>query len=485
MKKTYFTLIILLSFAVQGCITTMKTPSKPGDIWAPPKWEKTSREPDTYWSDVRARKVQGSGALELSQIIDASLANNPSTRLAIEQARAAQARVKEAESPWYPQVNVQSSVDREHKIAEWDVNEVNRMYSDSQVSLTFLLFDFGGRAARAKEALHNLVAANFSYNQTVLDVILQAQTSYYNYYSAMAQLDASEDDVSDAHTTYYAAYQKFQSGIVTKLDVLQAKSTYENAIYTREGKRRDLKTTKGDLAKAMGLPPDVDIKIAMPGSKAAPDVTKEDVSKVIDYGLAKRPDIASQRALLRAKEAALAAANSDLFPTIELGGAGDATYTDYYGIDKNQPLLDGYDYDYTGYISLSWDVFDGFNKYSKRNEAKAVFMAEQEKLLKAEIDASADVWGKFYTYRTALSQLVSSEALYESSKGSYSLAKEGYDAGLKSILDLLQSQSQLSSARSKLISSRVFVFTSLANLAHSVGIVSTVVEEKSSPRPGQ
>lgn len=477
--------VVCAAFFLSGCITTMKTPSKPGDVWTPPTWEKATKQPDVCWKELRERRSSSVGALGLGEIVEDALANNPSTKQAIEQARAAQARVKEAESAWYPKITVNAQVNSDRRIAQNDINELNNMYGGPEADLTFLLFDFGGRAARAKQALHNLVATNFSYNQTVLDVILSAQKGYYNYYSAMAQLDASMDDLTDSKTTYYAADQRFKAGIVTMLDVLQAKSNYETALFTLEGLRGNLKIAQGDLAKSMGLPADTKLNIQFPTPRTQPDVTKKEVTRVINYALEKRPDIASERATVRAKASALAAANSDLWPTLNLGGTTDANYFDYYGAQKNRVNLDGYQYDLTGYMSVNWNIFDGFNNYSKRNEAKALLKAEEEKLRKAEIEASTDVWDKFYAYKTAVSKLAASEALFVSAKKSYELATDGYKAGLKNILDLLQSQNSLSSARSKVISSRVEVYTSLADLAHSVGLMSTLVEEKSVPVSSQ
>jgi outer membrane protein TolC len=483
MRKISVIFALVAAFFLSGC-ATMKTPSKPGDVWTPPKWEKASKKPDTYWKEIRERKSIP-GPVGLGEIVEAALENNPSTSKAIATARAAQAKVKQSESTWYPQVTVEADVTRYRRTDEYDVNEMNQLYATPQGSLTMLLFDFGGRAARVKEAMNNLVAANFSYNQTVLDVILTAQKAYYSYYSAMAQLDASEDDVNDSKTTYYAADQKYRAGIVTMLDVLQSKSTFENALYTREQRRGDLKTAQGTLAQSMGLSADTSMRIEIPGARTPPDVTKQNIKQVIDYALEKRPDIASQRASVNAKASALAAANSDLFPTLNLGGSLDSNYYDYYGVQQNEAALDKYNSAFTGFVNVKWNIFDGFYNYSKRNEAKALLKAQEETLLKAEIDASSDVWNRFYSYKTSVSKLTSSEALFKSSKKSYELAKESYDAGLKNIIDLLRSQSDLSAARSKLISSRVDVFTSLADLAHAVGLMSTSVEENSTPKNDQ
>ena len=68
-----------------------------------------------------------------------------------------------------------------------------------------------------------------------------------------------------------------------------------------------------------------------------------------------------------------------------------------------------------------------------------------------------------------MGKLKYSEAFLESSEESYSLASEGYKAGLKSILDLLLAQSNLADARSSLIQSKNDVLVVFAEFLHATG----------------
>ncbi|MBU1895067.1 MAG: TolC family protein [Candidatus Omnitrophica bacterium] len=49
---------------------------------------------------------------------------------------------------------------------------------------------------------------------------------------------------------------------------------------------------------------------------------------------------------------------------------------------------------------------------------------------------------------------------------------EGYKSGLKSILDVLEAQSQLQEARTKLVESQKDLFVSSADLARAMGTIS-------------
>jgi outer membrane protein TolC len=83
---------------------------------------------------------------------------------------------------------------------------------------------------------------------------------------------------------------------------------------------------------------------------------------------------------------------------------------------------------------------------------------------------------KYYDFNTAVQKLQFSQSYFDTTVNSYDLALESYNAGLKSILDLTQAQSDLSSARSRLIQSKQDVFVFLAALAHSTGTPNIKIE---------
>jgi outer membrane protein TolC len=116
-------------------------------------------------------------------------------------------------------------------------------------------------------------------------------------------------------------------------------------------------------------------------------------------------------------------------------------------------------------------LFDGFQILSAKRIAQAQADSLQAQLQQAELAASADVWARYHNYETALQKYKFSTAFLNSAASSYNLALDSYKAGLKSILDLLNAESQLAQARSQQIASRQETFTALANLAYSTGLL--------------
>lgn len=465
-KYIMLTCFVFAVFFVSGC-RTLKAPKSPTNQWSPPKWEKTTKTPDNVWKLIRQENVNPDELFTLAELMDIAFVNSPVIRDAYEAARAREAEVKQAQSEYYPQGTISGDLTREKKVATLRVENTNNHNYSPKAVLSFLVLDLGGRDAAVREATQNVLSANFEFNQTIQNLIYNTAKAYYDFYSAEEDLKAKKADVKDASTTLDAAERKFKSGLVSKLDMLQAKSNYEESLYFLEGAKGQVFTTRGSLAEVCGLSADVPIEIAPPDKNFARKITSRDVSDLIDEALKTRPDIAAARSDLRARQEAIKVANSNLWPTLNVTGSAEKRWYRYTGDEERN-----WQYcDYVGYFSFDWDIFDGFDKYSKRLEAQAEMRQETEKLKQTELAASSDVWTKYYRLKTAVKKLIFSEAFLASSLASHELALDGYKVGLKSILDLLEAQSQLQEARSKLVASQKDVFVSTVGLARAMGLL--------------
>jgi outer membrane protein len=463
-KIITFMLCACALFFTAGC-HTLKAPSRVDTVWKVPEWEKTSKAGDPVWDSIREQELDNAGPLVLVELVDIALRNNPSTREAWEDARAAEMEKKQAESGWFPQVTASGNYTKDRKVATVRTADLNQRYYGGTAEATMLIFDFGGREAGVREAYQRVLEANFLFNQAVQDLILEVEEAYYEFYSAKSVLEAAQSDVRDRKVTFDAAKQKFDVGVTAKLDVLQAEADYYDALSSLEEAKGGVKTAQGSLAQVLGFAADTEFEVLDPSGTPPADVTEEDISRVIEEAMGMRPDIAAARASLRATEANTQTALAELWPKLNIGGTAGKTWDETFGDNESYTHY----HEYTAYMKVDWDVFDGFDNYAKYKEALAREEAEKAKLKKAEIGASAAVWTRYYEYRTAVRKFKFSQAFLESTKASYDLALESYSAGLKSILDLLQAQSKLSEARSGLIEAEKDLFVARAELRHATG----------------
>ncbi|MBD3297008.1 MAG: hypothetical protein GF392_06520 [Candidatus Omnitrophica bacterium] len=469
MNITLLIIIFLFSGSVQARAYPLKAPERHDRSWEPPEWVEGKNASVPAFSGTDRLPAVFEERLSLPKIMDIALSNNPDTRQAWREAKAAYAEEKQAESGWYPEVTLSGSSSHQRTYTNDKFNAVNRRTDSLEAQLKFLLLDLGGRAASVKQARQSLLARNFTFNRTFQDVALEVKSSYYGLYAAGARVSASITNQEDRVKALEVARQKYKAGLVTKLDVLQARSELARARYETEQARQEKKAAQADMANVAGVPASADIRIEQPSSDRPGYVVPGDVKGIIDEAMSSRPDIASARAAVEAREAGLRKANSDLWPTLNVGGKVVADRYYHYGSEKDDLFNTESDYGYTAYISLDWDVFDGFFLYSARNEARERLKAERQKLRRVVLQASADVWTRYYAYRTALKQYDYSIDLLESSKAAYELALASYEKGLKDILYLLRSASDLSEGRSTMISARRKVHVAYAELIHAAG----------------
>ena len=424
-----------------------------------------SKIKDPAWKAIRSKKLDASKPLALVELLDMALRNNPKTRQAWESTRLARAQEKQTESKLYPQVNITETFTREKSDANIPGNDIDDLHYGPAAKMTYLVFNFGGRGFSIKEMVELVSSADALYNQGIQDLILNVEQGYYGLYSASSALEAANSDVDNAKQDYDAAKEKFIVGLVSKLDVLQSQSNYEDSLYKLEDAKGNLELARSNLAQVIGVAADTSFEIADPAEKLPDQVSKNDITLLIEEALKKRPDIASFKAQWRSKKAASRAAMAGLFPYVNVGGSASKNNFKYYGAHK----IKEDDHGYSGYAQVSWDIFDGFYNLNKKRQAARERNIAFEQLIQAELALSAEVWTAYYNYNTAVQKLVFSESYLASSQESYFLALESYNAGLKSMLDLTQAQAQLSGARSRLIQSKEAAFIALANLAHSTG----------------
>jgi TolC family type I secretion outer membrane protein len=426
------------------------------------KKSKTLKSSDPTWNSVRKQKINTKNPLALIELVDMAFRNNPQTRQDWQNTLVARAIEKQAESKLYPKLTLSGTITREKDNATSSSNSKNYLYYGPSAKLTYLLLDFGGRSANIEETFQGILSADAQYNQSIQDLLLNVEKTYYQLYSAQSSLEAAEDDLKNTKADFEAAQTRFDAGLVTKLDVLQAKSDYENSLYSLENAKGNVKTAKANLAQTIGIPADTKFEISLPSKPLPTDINEEDVTMLIEDAIERRPDIASLRSELKAKQAAVKAAVSELLPDLNLGATADTNNYKYYSDSKSKNRDNSY-------TSIDWDIFDGFYNLNKKAQADRELDIAKDKLIQKELSVSSEVWIKYYDFYTAVSKLTYSESFFNTARTSYDLALESYNAGLKSILDLLQSQSKLSEARSRLVQSKEDVFIALAELAHARG----------------
>lgn len=224
---------------------------------------------------IRNSMTRAVRLFSLAQAIDVALMNNPSTRAAWLETRAAESALGSRRSTCFPEVDLDASLSRSRstQAAAWTT-------WGPSISLTYLLFDFGGRAAQVEEARQTLIATAYSQNQTIQNVVLRTRQACYSYLAAKALVAAQTSAVRERQTAVDAADARHGAGVATIADVLQARTARSQAQLAYESFEGNLCGAEGTLSNAMGFPPTArftvgDLPADLPVDTVAPDVEQQ------------------------------------------------------------------------------------------------------------------------------------------------------------------------------------------------------------------
>ncbi len=408
-----------------------------------------------------------------------ALENNPETRAAFHQARASAAQLQAKRAAYYPSVDLAANVTRQQSSALGGRFEYLQTSYGPTVSLEYLLFDLGGRAADVEEARLALEAACWSHNATVQQVVLEVQRAFIGYLTAKAQLAAAHDTVAHARAALDAATVRRAAGVATVADVLQAQTALSQAVLEEQQLAGEVMVVRGALATAMGLPATTPYDVGELATDLPLEGVAARVEALVADAQAARPDLAAAR-LAAAKAAVhVQGVRAQGLPRVSASASASRSYFD-------PSLYTSYGDSWSARVLLTVPLFTGFETRANLERAREEAAAAAAQAASAEQRAILEVWRSYYALRTAEQLVRTSRDLVASAEQSEQVALGRYKEGVGTIVDLLAAQAALSRARAAEITARSGWYLALAQLAHDVGAASplldaVVVEKRGTP----
>ncbi|MBY0575211.1 MAG: TolC family protein [Gallionellaceae bacterium] len=415
------------------------------------------------------------GALNLPDVVNLALCNNPQTREVWASSRVQAAQVGVSKAGYLPSLSLGASGERNWTGALTNVNKHN-----VGLNLSYLLYDFGTRAANLENTRQLLAAAFSTQDSTVQSVFLSAVQSFYQTGAAIAALDAARESERAAKESFAAAQARYQAGSATPADKLSAQTAYSQATLNRITAEGSMKNAKGSLASLLGLDANQNVALADTGSTASPRnaslvrspqegaanstenetlrTFERDVGALIEEARQHRPDLQAAAAQLKAAEAGADAARAASKPSVSL--TASANQSSSAGIASQGSSVG---------VSISVPLFSGYAPTYRIHAAEAQVETQKARLQGLRLKVALDVWTAYQNLITATQSLRTTADLLGSAEQSERVALGRYKAGMGNILDVLNAQSALASARQQRIQSTFNWNVSRATLAQAMG----------------
>jgi len=430
-------------------------------------------------------------ALSLAEVVDRVLCRNPRTHEAWANARVQAAEVGVARAAYLPSINATAGIEHNRtsggnrgnfgsfggttggesstgnfRSGSSDYNQVS-----AGVGLSYLLYDFGGRDAALENARQLFEAANATQDNVVQGLFFSAIQGYYQVNAAQAAVASALEAERSSKASLDAATARYQVGVGTPADRLQAQTAHSQAVLDRIRAEGTLRNARGTLANLMGMDAHRSFTLQPAADTPATEQFQANVGELIAEARKRRPDLAAAEAQVAAAQAGIASARAAGKPSISV--STDLAYLNRESSDASRSGGIG--------LNVTIPLFTGFaNTYRIRS---ATEQAEARKAARDQLalQIALDVWQAYQNLQTETQSVQTSVDLVASATQNADVALGRYKAGVGNIIDVITAQAALASARAQRIQARFNWDIARAGLAYSMGRLDDVAADTRSP----
>lgn len=410
----------------------------------------------------------------LAELIDIAEQHNPSTRVVWERAKQKARELGLAKSAYYPKLDGLAVFGDERLINPFPEPLAPRGYVmvevpdvRPEVTLQYLIFDFGKRKASVDSAKEEKFAAGADFIQVNQALAFRVASAYYQLTTAQERLQAAEDTLRTAQTTQDAAEDRLNNGLATLPDVLNARAQTSQAAFDEESADGDEKIARVKLTEAVGADPSPKIEINSQRDAPLPDRLTMSIEALIDRAMVNRPELMAQALRIRAADAHIRAAKAEYKPQIALSGS--IAQTSLWPASDYGRLGSASEPTWSFTLGVHWDIFDGGARKNELSIAQSEHREAENELTEIHDQTTREVWTAYIAFRTALRKHDAAVALLDAANSSYSASLDAYKYGVRNLVDVVTAEDQLAQARLSSVSARSELFLEAVNLEFATG----------------
>jgi NodT family efflux transporter outer membrane factor (OMF) lipoprotein len=319
---------------------------------------------------------------------------------------------------------------------------------------------FGRISGSVNAASFDYEAAGYSLADLERIIAGQVATQVISARASAQQLAMARDTLRIQEDNLQIARWRNQAGLVSSLDVEQARSQRAQTAAAIPQIESSLAATSNAISTLIGEPPGRvrALLAAVQPIPSPPALARLDAPADI---LRRRPDIRAAEAILASDTARIGVARAQLFPLLRL--AGSIGTSDAGGINLFDIV--------TGTVSaaISQLLFDGGRTESQVRAAEALAEGSLAGWRQSILVALEEVESAIAARRAADARLAELLEAVDAANNAAILARSQYQAGLSDFQTLLSAESQLLSARNAAIGAEADRATAFVRLTQALG----------------
>ena len=403
-------------------------------------------------------------AQSLEQALLSAYYANPTINSQRASVRATDELVPQALSGYRPKVfgNAQADVERSRTQSPAGTANVLRNYPRGYgVTGQQNIFNGFQTGNLVRSAESQVLAAREQLRFTEQNVLLDAVVAYMGVIRDTAIVELNQQNVQALREALRATNQRFQVGEVTRTDVAQAQARLSGAESQLSAAQANLNASRAAYRRDIGVEPG-QLKPARPYEK----ISYASLDAAIAVAFANHPAIQASRHGVDTAQLQVKVAEGALLPTLNLEASAQRFSDPTPNIYNNTDLTAG--------LRLTVPLYQGGSEYSRIRQNKEIVGQRQldSDVVRDQVRAAViSAWGQLSASRfqveAAQSQVAAADIAL---KG----VVEEYRVGQRTLLDTLNAQGELVSARSALITAQTNRVIASYSMLSQVGRLSVV-----------
>ena len=364
-------------------------------------------------------------------------------------------------------------------------NDVTGEGNVEVLSIQWLLFDFGERAALVEVAKQGSAISNIAFTAAHQQVIYNVSLAFYANAAARAHHATAKESLTNAEEVQAAAEDRYKRGIGTVVEVAQAKQATAEAQLVRVQAEGDAENSYLALISAMGISPMTRLTIADISRRILPPSLTAPIESFVSEALARRTDVLTGYATLNASLASLRAAQAEFLPKVFASGtgtrlSGSLNISAIPGVDQQLPIVNlpsnqsGESTDQlsgTLLVGATVPLYAGGSRAAMLEQARDNVDKAETTLLQTMNEAARQIVVARNTLKTSLSAYSASTALVAAAQTTFSAALTAYRNGVGSITDVALAERQLLVAKNAETDAYSTALSTAATLALAAGVL--------------
>ena len=400
----------------------------------------------------------------LDSLIHLAMEQNPSVLMAINRIDQAKAQWRISQSDFYPSLTFNGGWTRQQTSGNLGTGSPQAWtgYYSASVQISWQLDVFGVIRQKAKAQKELYAASKEEYNATMVSLCAEVASAYFNFREVQQELDVLRRNAVSQEAVVKITESRYKTGLVSKLDVAQAKSVYYSTLASIPTTEANVNQYLNTLAVLLGLYPQ-DVTDALSDTKPLPDYMEPVGVGVPGELLLRRPDVRGAERQVNAQAALLGASKRDWLPEFFLNGSFGYASDDLKDVGKKRSMT------WSIAPSMTWNLFNGGRNLQEERLQRAQLDESINQFNQTVLTAMQEVDNAMSAYKNSIKQIVACREMLYQGKEAFDLSLDLYKQGLTPFQNVLDAQRSLLTYENTLVKAKGYSLVCLVQMYQALG----------------